>query len=304
MSDYDNLISRAVVPVPEPVAASIIQSATEQSVVLNRANRQPMSSKTVKQPVLSVLPDAYWVDGDTGMKKTTDLGFQMPVMTAEELAAIAVVPDAVFDDTTVPLWETLQPLIAEAMGAKVDGAALFGTDKPASWPTAVAPAAIAAGQVFTAGDDFGITIAEMGEAMAEQSGFDLNGLVVPAGFGWKLKQIRDTDGQFIYDPNAGTLFGLPTDELKNGAWATTTPKTLILGMDWSKAYVGVRQDITVKLLDQAVITDNEGNILVNLAQQDAKALRVVFRVGFQIYTPANRAAGTNKYPAGVIRESA
>ena len=304
MPTYNDIISRATVPVPEPVSTQIIQDATAQSVVLNRAQRQPMSSKTLKQPVVSTLPEAYWVEGDTGLKQTTDMAFQMPIMTAEELASIAVVPDAVFDDTTVPLWDTLRPLIAESIGAKVDAAAIFGTDKPASWPTAIVPSAVAAGNTFTTQGDLGLSVAEMGEKISKDSGFDMNGIITPAGFRWRLRQIRDENGQFIYDMNAGTLFGLPADEVKNGAWASTTPESLVVGLDWSKAYVGIRQDITVKLLDQAVLTDAAGKVLINLAQQDAKAMRVVFRVGFQVYVPANRATGATKYPAGVIRAAA
>jgi hypothetical protein len=45
--------------------------------------------------------------------------------------------------------------------------------------------------------------------------------------------------------------------------------------DYSMAVVGVRQDLTYKLLDQAVITDNTGAIVYNLPQQDLLALRVV-----------------------------
>ena len=68
-------------------------------------------------------------------------------------------------------------------------------------------------------------------------------------------------------------------------------------------YVGIRQDITVKMLDQAVISDADGKVIFNLAQQDAKALRVVFRVGYQAVMPVNHQQldPTKRFPAGVIR---
>ena len=41
----------------------------------------------------------------------------------------------------------------------------------------------------------------------------------------------------------------------------------------------------------------------NLAQQDAKALRVVFRVGYQAVMPVNhqQTDAAKRFPAGVIR---
>lgn len=306
MAQYNDLIGAGDVPIPVEEAASVITDATQDSTVLLRSRNQPMSTKTYKQPVLATLPEAYWVNGDTGLKQTTKATFEMPIMTAEELATIAVVPDAIFDDTNIPLWETLRPLIAEAIGAKVDSAALFGVDKPTTWPTALVPGAVTAGNTVTAQPDLGVSIAELGEKIAVGSGYNMGGFVVPNGFRWRLNQIRASDGHPVYDLNANTLYGLPADEVKNGSWAATDPATTLIGVDWDKVFTGVRQDITIKILDQAVITDQEGKVIINLAQQDARAMRVVFRVGYQVYNPVNRqqADKAKRFPAGIIRAAA
>lgn len=77
---------------------------------------------------------------------------------------------------------------------------------------------------------------------------------------------------------------------------------MLLGADWSNFVVGIRQDITYKLLDQAVITDDDGKVILNLAQQDCVAMRVVFRVGFQIANPINdvQSDKAKRFPAYVI----
>ena len=315
MAGFNDLITRSDVPIPTEEVGELLKVMPEESVLLKRARRQPMSTKTVKQTIMTTFPDAYWVDGDTGLKQTTKQSFSQPTMTAEELAVIAVVPDAVIDDSSLPIWETLRPYLAEAIGKKVDQAAIYGIDKPTSWPLALVPGAIAAG-VITPGNlaatpadqrkDAGQLVADLGLKMARDAGATLSGLIAQAGTGWELDRIRDADRRPIYDGVAGALRGVPFDELKNGAWSSVgTGDTAIplIGVDWSQVYVGIRQDITIKMLDQAVISDADGKVVFNLAQQDAKALRIVFRVGYQAVMPVNHQQldPTKRFPAGVIR---
>ena len=72
----------------------------------------------------------------------------------------------------------------------------------------------------------------------------------------------------------------------------------LVGGDWTKLVYSIRQDISWKLLDQAVITDptNSNAIVLNLAQQDAVALRVTFRAGWALPQPASRVAGDTRFP--------
>ena len=315
MAGFNDLITRTDVPIPTEEVGELLKVMPEESVLLKRARKQPMSTKTTKQTIMTTFPDAYWVDGDTGLKQTSKQSFQQPVMTAEELAVIAVVPDAVIDDSSLPIWETLRPYLAEAIGKKVDQAAIYGVDKPVSWPLALVPGAIAAG-VITPGNlvatpanqrkDAGQLVADLGLKMARSAGANLSGLIAEAGTAWELDQIRDASRRPIYDGTSGALRGVPFDELKNGAWSSVgTGDTAVplIGVDWSQVYVGIRQDITVKMLDQAVISDAAGKVIFNLAQQDAKALRVVFRVGYQAVMPVNhqQTDAAKRFPAGVIR---
>lgn len=304
MAGYNESIGRNDTVIPEPVANEIIQELPHASVLLNRARRVRMSSKTLKQPVLSALPDAYWVNGDAGLKQTTKAEWENLTITAEELAALVVVPDAVIDDSSIPIWSEVRPLLVEAIGRKVDEAGLFGVDKPGTWPTAVVPGAIAAGNVVDEGDndDLAADVAELGQLVAED-GFSVNGFASAPGLNWRLVGLRNNQGSPIYTPSlaAGTpstLYGYPLNEVTNGAW--DSDEATLLGADWSKFVVGVRQDITFSISDSAVITDSEGKVIVNAYQQDSKILRVVFRVGFQVANPLTRIGDSNRYPAGII----
>lgn len=307
MAGYANILGRADVGdalMPDQVINEIIAEAPKSSVILDRARTVRLSSKKAKQPVLATLPEAYWVDGDAGLKQTSTNTWSNITITAEELAVIVPIPDAVVDDANVPLWDQIRPLLAESIGQKVDTAALFGADKPASWPTAVVPAAIAAGNSVQAGTgaDLGVDVASLGQKIAEQ-GYGINGFASQPGLQWQLIGLRSTTGTPIYTPSlsAGTpagLYGYQLNEVMNGSWDSTV--ATLLAADWTKFVVGIRQDITYDLFSEGVISDSDGKVILNLMQQDTKALRVVFRVGFQVAAPITRVAGSTGYPAGVI----
>lgn len=305
MSDYSNIVGSAEVAdamMPDQIIKDIIKETPKSSVLLTRARKATLSKKKAKQPVLSTLPEAYWVSGETGLKKTSKSDWKNLYITAEELAVIVPVPDALIDDADVPLWEEIKPLLAEAIGKKVDAAGLFGIDTPDSWPDAVVPAAIAAGNVITRGTgaDLGADVAMLGKMLASQ-GYAMNGFASKPGLQWELIGLRNDQGSPIYTQNlSGTpesgLYGRPLDEVDNGAWVDEAAD--LIGADWKKFVIGIRQDITYDLFKEGVISDDEGKVVLNLMQQDCKALRVVFRVGFQVAAPKTRLNG--KYPAGVI----
>ena len=304
---YTNIIGRADVTdamVPEQEIPGILKSATEASVIMTKARRTAMSSKVQKQPVLATLPNAYWVNGDTGLKQTSKTTWDKITMTAEELAVIVPIPNALIDDANVPLWNEVKPLLGEAAGALIDEAAVFGVNKPTSWPTALVPAATAAGNVIAAGtgDDIGVDIAMLAEKIDKQ-GFAINGFATRPGISWTLRSLRDTTGRPLWaDAMAGTgnpgLYGLDLVEVRNGSWNAAAAE--LLAVDWSKVVYGVRQDITYDLFSEGVISDDEGKVVLNLMQQDSKALRMVMRVGFQVAVPVSRITTGTRYPAGVL----
>src|SRR3954451_720083 len=141
---YNNIITRsdADATIPIDVVDDLISAATGESAALTLFRRAQLSTKTSKLPVLAALPVAYWVNGDTGLKQTSEAAWQGVDLIAEEVATIIPIPEAVLDDSDFDIWTELRPALAEAIAVTLDAAVFGGINKPASWPEAVVPAAI------------------------------------------------------------------------------------------------------------------------------------------------------------------
>jgi len=90
----------------------------------------------------------------------------------------------------------------------------------------------------------------------------------------------------MQDPTRYELDGAPIYFPTDGSMVAGT--SLLIAGQWDQLVYAMRQDITYKILDQAVIQDGSGNIVYNLAQQDMVALRAVMRIGFALPNPINR----------------
>lgn len=313
MPTYNTGINRGNPPysqdpiVPEPLANEIIQELPAQSTVMQLARKVPMSTRTARLPVLDTLPVAYFVSGDSGLKQTTSMEWSNVNLVVEEIAAIVPIPDAYIDDASIPIWSEVRPRMVEAIAKKIDAACLFGTNKPSTWSPALVPAAIAAGNTVTANNqDLPLSVAELAEMVSLDGFTEINGWAVRPGFKWRLLRVRSSgSGEPIYEPDlqngrGGSLYGYPMSEVRNGAWDSSTAD-LLLG-DWSKAIVGTRQDITFKMFDQGIISDDDGKVVWNSMQQDGQAMRVVVRLAWATANPVtnlNSDAGT-RFPFGVL----
>lgn len=301
--------------IPEPVTREIIQGVTEGSAVLQMGRRLPnMTSKTQTMNVLDMLPTAYFVNGDTGMKQTTKMKWDKKKIYAEEIAVIVPIPEAVLDDADYDIWGEVRPRLVEAFGKVIDGAILFGTNKPTSWRDSVLETCTKAGSVVAATpyiyDDL---LAEGGViAKVEESGYLVNGIMSAIQMRAKLRGLKDLNGNPIFktDMQGATPYALDGSPMyfpRNGAFDTT--KALMFAGDWSELVYSIRQDITFKIFDQGVVQDpSDNSIVYNLMQNDMVALRAVMRLGWEIPNPKTAYNDTlSKYcpfavyaPAGTV----
>lgn len=308
MPNFNDLITRTGVAslIPTQYANQIIQDATEESAVLRMATRLPnMTSGMLSMPVLSSLPFAYFVNGDTGLKQTSKAEWGSKTITAEEIAVIVPVPDAVLADSQFDIWGQIQPLVRQAFGQTIDGAILNSTNKPESWPNGIVTDATSKGKVVTAtADGYADIMAEDGLiAKVEENGFMVNGYLGSMKSRSYLRGIRGEDGQPIFrnGMTGGSTYQLDGQNIefpRNGAMAANGP--LLIAGDWSKLVYAIRQDITVTKTNTGVITDADGKVIYNLYQQDMTALRFVMRLGWQLPNSANAMGIEDAYPFAVL----
>ena len=285
--------ARAEALIQEQVVSTIFQDAPKQSVFMSLARKLPnMTSKQTRIPVLDMLPVAYWVNGDTGFKQTSQQAWDNVYLTAAELAVIVPIPEAVLDDADFDILGEVTPRVNEAIGARVDAAVLFGTNRPTEWQNDIITMARQAGNNVSGGAvTYDTLLGENGViSKVEESGHMVNGAIASMAMRGKLRGIKNTSGTPLFksDMQGSTQYALDGAPLyfpQNGAFDASIAQ-MIVG-DWSQAVYSIRQDVTTKILDQGVIQDpNTKEIIYNLAQQDMIALRVVFRMGWALPNPA------------------
>lgn len=283
--------------IQEQLINTIQQDTPKQSVFMTLARKLPnMTSKQTRIPVLDVLPMAYWVNGDTGFKQTSTAAWDNIFLVAEELAVIVPIPEAVVDDASFDIMGEIQPRIVEAIGKRVDEAVIFDMNRPSGWGLGIISRARQAGNNVAVGatpDYYDLIMGENGViAKVEEDGYMSTGVLSSMGMRAKLRGLKTTDGVPLFksDMQGATpyaLDGAPMYFPQNGGFDQSVAQ-MVVG-DFSQAVYAIRQDITVKILDQGVIQNPDTKeIVYNLAQQDMIALRVVFRMGWALPNPATR----------------
>ena len=281
--------------IPTQESNEIIQGAITQSAVLSRGRRLAnMTSRQYKMPVLDMLPIAYFVNGDTGQKQTTKQAWDKKFITAEEIAVIVPIPEAVLDDSEYDIWAEVRPRITEAFGKVIDGAILFDANKPSSWRDGVVTTATKAGATVTLGTDDNLYDKIMAEdgviAKVENCGYFVNGHMADISMRAKLRGLKNTNGDPLFksDLQGATQYALdgsPMNFPNNGAFDKS--KALMISGDFSQLVYSIRQDITFKLFTEGVVQNPDGTIAYNLMQNDMVALRAVMRLGWEIPNPIN-----------------
>lgn len=321
---FGDLVSRSEagpITMPEEVATEIFDTVEQGSVIGQLARRLPNMAASVRRlPVLATLPSVYFV-GEKGRspqtfgarKQTTDQSWANKYLNAEEMACIVVIPETVLDDEEFDVWGEIRPKIAEAISAKMDSAIVFGESDvtvPVDWPDGILKGMpsehfVTLGEVGTLYDD----IMSEGGLLSkfEEDGFLASGHIAALAMRAKLRGVRDENGNllFVQDMRSTvpyTLDGLPLVFPRNGSWEAST--CLQLSGDFQQLVWSVRRDVDFKIFTDGVVTDDATPPVIqhNLMQEDLIALRVTFRMAWQLPNPVNR-INTNpatRYPFAAL----
>ena len=245
-------------------------------------------------------------EGVPGLKKTHQMAWENVFVVAAPVAILLPVPEDVLEDSDYDIWAEMKPRIIEAFYQKIDNAIIWGQRRPVVWPTGIVPTAIARGNVVAEGTgaDLGIDISNL-MGVLEQQGFDPDGFMGAPSVKASLRNLRDTNGNPIFSQGnlqGGTpdaVYGLPISYIKNNSFRTAVSR-MICGKN-NEAVFSIRSDMRFQIFTEGVISDSDGKVIINLMQQDMKAMRVVMRLGWAVPNPIHMLnADRGGYPFAVL----
>lgn len=278
----------------EEVAPNVVQQAIKTSVALGTLPTLPMGSKVTRVPILSALPTGAFLNSDQDVKPLSEAAWDKKLLTAEEIAVIVPIAESVIADASIDVVQQVTELIGQEFGRVLDGAVFFGTGAPPTYPNGglfgTAPAGQRNAGTGVLVDDLNTLFAEL-----EELEYDVTNVYSGRGMKSKLRGQKDGNGAAIYNPaeavgTFGTVWGVPLGFPLH--WDKAQADAI--AVDRSGVMLGLRQDVTIKLLTEATLTG-----FGNLAEKDSVAIRAVMRVAFQVANPVVLTTGTRAYPVSV-----
>jgi HK97 family phage major capsid protein len=286
----------------------LLESAASNSVALQVFRQVNMGTKVQNLPVLATLPEADFVGESAtesgGVKPTSQVTWSNKVLTAEEIAVIIPIHENAVDDATVDVLDAITAEAGAAIGRKLDAAVMFGVDKPAAWTSDdLLAAAVAAAQTVTVSatpgeDDLAGAILQAAQ-MVDEAGWEPSAFAGPRGLRYRLANLRADDGQPVYRgplangaDDGGQVVGLDAAWVSGRVWDRDEAEAFVL--DRERVILGVRQDITVKFLDQATVGG------INLAERDMVALRFKARYAYVLGDNTNAESNSVNAPVAAV----
>lgn len=238
----------------------------------------------------------FWIDEGEKISSSTP-SFSIVTLALKKLGTIVPMTDEIVEDTGIDLTGLVAQLIREAIDKEVD--LQFFNGDGTVWTGIFNDTNIPADEL-TAND----TAAKLSPveiiALADNTPLGVNGrYLMHRTVLSKVRTLRtntDGTGDYLYNPlgagdqGFGTLNGYPVELIEAAPTYASAlfdgNKPIMMFGDFKRGVAyGEKSDIKLKVLDQATVTDEDGETVINLAEQDMIALRAIQRVGMKVTLP-------------------
>jgi HK97 family phage major capsid protein len=248
----------------------------------------PGNSRTI--PALGTSVSVFWT-GEGNKKQSTQPKFSIVTQTLKKLAAIVPFTEEILEDSAINLTQLVATLFAEAVAKEEDIQFFAGIGSP--WigllnnpDVNIVPQASGGVADLTADDLLDMIDATPTGALTGAK-FYFHRTVLSV-----IRKLKSNDGQYIFQAPAnglpGTIWDYPyetSDAFPAVSEIVDGDQYIVFGNLKQSCVFGDKQQLRVKLLEEATITDTDGQTEINLAEQDMVGLRIVERVGYVVALP-------------------
>lgn len=281
--------------VPTELMAEVLRIATVAGVARREMRYLPFTGpgNTRSIPAVGTSVSVSWTNEGAATGSSTP-NFDPITQTLKKLTIMVPMTNEILEDTAVNLTGLVAELIAEAMVYAEDSQFLAGTGSP--WTGVLNASGVnSVTQTGTGG------IADVTDAAILQAAVDATPAGALQNAKWYMHRsvlghfrgLKGSDGQYVFgaptDGGPATLLGYPVviSEVlpTKTTCATNGTKGVFFGDLRKAAILGDKQQLRVKLLEEATIKDTDGSTSINLAEQDMVALRAIQRVGYVLGLP-------------------
>lgn len=287
--------------IPEELRSEVLRIAQDQFGLARREMRYlPFTGpgNERKIPSLATSVSTFWTD-EAATKKSTAPTFGIVTQTMKKLAAIVPMTEEILEDSTINLTALVAELFAEAVAQEED--LQFFNGDGTVWTGVLNNGNVNIVNSSTI-DPADVTAEEMLDLIDATPTGALAGskFYMSRTVYSTLRKLREDavaggDGMgafLIQNPVAGepaTIWGysIEVSDAFPALSVTGNSKPFILFGNLKRAAIfGDKQQLRVKMLDQATIRNVADDADINLAAQDMVAIRIVERVGYVLALPS------------------
>lgn len=277
----------AIIP-PEEFIAEVSRLEEEYGVAARYVNLRRTSNNSLRG--IKGGDDLELVKtSELGLKSKQEASYEQYNLTHLEYTGIVPVSDTLLEDSAIDLWADLTNRFARANAKRQDELVFTENDTDDDVYgilNATGTAQISVGSSIDAfdGTDGVDALNEMMYAVPSPSMANGRFYLHRTLLG-RIQRMKDDDGRHIWQPGidggvSGTIWGMPytlTEVMPALTEVEEGDPFLIFG-DLRNTIMSVRVPMQTQFFNTGVITDSDGDVLLNLMQQDAQAIRARVRM--------------------------